>query len=451
MADILIEHGTIITMNPGREIIEDGAVAVVGNSIVDVGPTAELAGRHVAAKVIDAAGGPVLPGFVNAHHHLYSMLHKGAPFHWEKGDLWTFLDVVYRRLLPGITSQQDRYTIMLLPLVEMIKAGFTCTIDLNEWLDVGGAEAALEAFDDAGMRGAVARSLQDHDRWDVGGPVHSDVNIAVAETVDLVKRWKRHERVDAWFYLVTPLQCSDELTAEATQLAEAHQVGVATHLHEVPGEVARWREETGSSPIQYYHEHAIPYLTPRHNAGHCVHLDDRDIEILAETGVKPVHNSVTNATGAGLMPISKLHEAGVPVALGVDDGPTDMFEVMRSALRYQKLAHRDATALSADRVLEMATLGGAKAMLLDDRVGSLEVGKRADLVVLDLRHPRTTPVSPPIGAFVTYCATPENVDTVVIDGAVVMEGRKLTTVDEDAVVARAQEIMDRLGTTAGWA
>jgi cytosine/adenosine deaminase-related metal-dependent hydrolase len=164
MTDLVIDNATLVTMNDARDVIEDGALAIDGGRIVALGSSADVRREHSAATTIDAGGNPVLPGFVNAHFHSYSVLHRGAAYLWED-DLTGFLDIVYRRLLPAVSDPEDRYAVMLLPLVEMIKAGITCTLDLNEWLDVGGVEASLRAFEDAGMRGVVARSLMDGDPW----------------------------------------------------------------------------------------------------------------------------------------------------------------------------------------------------------------------------------------------------------------------------------------------
>jgi 5-methylthioadenosine/S-adenosylhomocysteine deaminase len=268
---------------------------------------------------------------------------------------------------------------------------------------------------------------------------------ALRETAELIRAWKPHARVDVWPYPVVSQQCSDELMADCARLAEQLDVGVATHLHETEEEVERWRAETGRSPIAHYHDRGNPLLGPRTNAGHLVHVDARDVEIVAETGLVPVHNPMTNGgLGAGLAPIPAMLAAGIPVALGIDDGPADMFEAMKTALLFQKVAAQDSQVMRADAALTMATRNGARALLLEDAIGSLEVGKRGDVVVLDLAKPHTTPVSPPLPAFLTYCATPENVDTVVIDGRVVMRGRELTLLDEREVVAKAQAVMDRI-------
>ncbi|MEA2330908.1 MAG: 5-methylthioadenosine/S-adenosylhomocysteine deaminase [Thermoleophilaceae bacterium] len=450
MAELLIDHATLITMNSSRAVIEDGAVAIDAGRLVAVGPSSEVAATHRAARTIDAGGAPVLPGFVNAHFHLYSVLHKGASFMWDDGDLWSFLRAVYGTLLPAVESWEDRYYVSLLPLVEMVKAGFTCTIDLNEWPDVDGVDATIKAFEDSGMRGAVARSLMDSDPWDTGATVQPDIGRALKETVELIEGRRADDRVGVWFYPVAPHQCSDELMAEVTRLAQAKDVGVATHLHETTAQVDRWKAETGRSPIADYQARGVPLLTPRLNAGHCVHVDERDIELLAAAGAHPVHNPMTNGgLGSGLAPVPDMLRAGLRVALGVDDGATDMFDVMRTALLLQKTAHRDATVLKADAVLEMATLHGAEAMLLGDDVGSLEPGKRADLIVLDVKQPNTSPLSGPITTFLTYCATGANVDTVLIDGRIVMEKRRIQTVDEAEVMAKVQEIMDRIPDSPG--
>ena len=232
--------------------------------------------------------------------------------------------------------------------------------------------------------------------------------------------------------------------ADCARLAEQLGVGVATHLHETELEVTRWVGETGRSPIAWYREQGNPIVGPRTNAGHLVHVDARDVEIVAETGLMPVHNPLTNGgLGAGLAPIPAMLAVGIPVALGIDDGPADMFEAMKTALLFQKVAARDSQVMAADAALTMATRNGARALLQDD-LGELRVGAKADVVVLDLAKPHTTPVSPPLPTFLTYCATPESVDTVVIDGQVVMRGRELAQLDEREVVANAQAVMDRI-------
>jgi len=443
MADILIEHGTIITMNKNREIIEDGAVAIQAKRIVAVGKTDAIRKQYRFESRIDAKRNPVLPGLVNTHTHFFQTLYKSLS---DDLALVEWLPNIYK--LSVNIRPDDCYYAALIGCIELIRTGCTCVLDENYPYAGKTSESVLKAFDKIGIRGTVARGLFDRDLWNLGTPFVEDTDKQVNDTVALIEKWRRNDRVRVWFSPNWASYCSDELVAKASEAAEQQRVGVSMHLHEAEEEVQRWKKLTGYSPIQYYHSKGVKLLNPNLIAVHCVWLDDIDIRILKETGANVSHNPVSNMyLASGISPIPKMLKAGIPIGLGTDGAASnncqDMIEVMKTTALLHKVATLDPLSIGAEKVLEMATIDGAKAMGLENEIGSIEPGKRADLVVFDLKHANTTPINRPHSQIV-YCSKSHNVDTVIIDGKIVMKKGRITTLDEEKIVKKTQEVADDL-------
>jgi 5-methylthioadenosine/S-adenosylhomocysteine deaminase len=433
-------------MNDEKEIIEDGFVAIDGAKIIDLGKQSDLGQNYKPKKVMDAKGNPVLPGFVNAHHHFFSTFFRGSPYMHGEGTLDDFLRNIYSMGLTN-ASQEECYLAVLLGSIEMVRSGITCAIDNNGWISHESVVGALDAFQDLGFRGTATRLITDRDLMDTGLPLSEDPHRAEEKTIDLIEKWKDNELQRVWFHPTYYPHCSDELFARLTRAAQEHDAGLAIHFHEEQINVSDWVEKTGLSPIQYYQNMGIDILNERTIAAHCVWVDDVDIEILSKTSTGVSHNAVCNLYSAGIAPVPKMLAAGVTVGLGTDDAFGDMFELMKTTAMIHKLPSGDTNAISPEKILEMATIDGAAVMGLDDIIGSIEVGKRADLVILDLKHANTIPVTDPLSYLIVYCGKPHNVDTVLINGVPVLLEGKIMTVDEAEAIEKTQKAMDRINLT----
>ncbi len=442
MADTLVEHATIITMNKNREIIEDGAVAIEGEDILAVGKTDAIKKKYKFERIIDAKKNPVLPGFVNTHTHLFQTLYKSL---LDDLALLDWLPNIYK--LSANIRMEDCYYAALIGCIELIKTGCTCILDENYPYARETTDGVLKAFDEVGIRGTVARGHFDRDLWKLGTPFIEETDKQVKDTTSLIKKWEGNERVRVWFSPNWAPYCSDELIAKVCDMAEKYHVGVSMHLHEVKSEVQRWKGITGYSPIQYYYNKGINILNSNLIAIHCVWVDNKDIEILKETGANVSHNPVSNMyLGSGVSPVPEMIAAGIPVGLGTDGAASnncqDMIEVIKTTALLHKVVSLNPTAITAEKVLEMATIDGAEALGLEDEIGSIEPDKKADLVLFDLRHANTTPINRPHSQIV-YCSKSHNVDTVIIDGKIVLEN-KITTINEEKIVERVQKVADDL-------
>lgn len=440
MSNILIDHATLITMNSERQIIEDGAVAVQGTRIASVGSSHDIKNKQKFDKVIDAKHNPVLPGFVNTHNHFFQVLYKSL---LDDLALLDWLPIIYK--LSRNIRTEDCYYGALTGCIELIRTGCTCVLDENYPYAGETSKGVLKALMEVGMRGTVARGLFDRDLWKLGTPFIEDTDKQVNETVGLIQEWKDKDRVRVWFSPNWASYCSDELVEKASEMAERYHVGVSMHLHEVSEEVRRWKEMTGLSPIQYYHSKASKLLSSNLVAVHCVWLDDEDIRILNKAGAKVSHNPISNMyTAAGVSPVPRMLKAGLTVGLGTDGAASnncqDLIEVMKATALLHKVSTLEPTIMTAEKVLEMATIDGAKALGLEREIGSIEVGKKADLVLFDFKQANTTPINRPHSQIV-YCSKSHNVQTVIIDGKIVMENRKMKTVDEIKVIKRTNETM----------
>ncbi|MEM2991460.1 MAG: amidohydrolase [Halobacteria archaeon] len=428
-----------------RRVVKGGAIAIDGGKIIDIGATDKIAKKYSGNKTIDAKGFAILPGLINTHTHLHQTLLKSL------GDDYTLLGWLSEMMFP-LTKDlkpKEAYYAALVGCIELIRSGCTCTADNHQnWKT---HESCLEAMLDVGIRGIEARGHYVIDRWKaLPRELIEDVEESIKRNEELIRKWhgEGNGRLRVWLGMQWPPACSDELFEKAYELSKKYSVGIMMHLHEVKEEVVRWKEETGYTPIQYYFHKGLRILNPNLLAVHCVWLDDEDIRILANRDVKVSHNALSNMyLASGIAPVPKLIKAGVTVSLGVDGAASnnnqDMFELMKTTALLHKVASCDPLAITAEKVLEMATINGAKALGLESEIGSIEVGKKADIILIDLKEANMAPLNRLVSQLV-YCGKSYNVHTVIIDGKVVMENRKIKTVDEGEVIEKAQKVTDEL-------
>jgi len=443
---MIIQGGTVITVDPRRRIIKDGAVAVKDNLIKAVGKRTDITKKFSADETVDAAGKIILPGIVNAHTHLFQNLLKGL------GDdlplvAWYKKSVASNapRLRP-----EDCHAAAQLGCAEAIKSGVTC---VNDFMYAHPrpklSDAVIKAFKKTGVRGVLSRGIVTAGR-ETGVPesLIQDLGVAIKDCERLIKEYHGSEggRITVTVAPGSAWYTTRETFPEAKKLASKHKVWLSSHSSESPDVLRMVREKYGMREVEF--EESIGFLGPNLQLVHAVWLTDEDIALLRKRGTQVVHCPVANMyLGDGIAPVVKLLKAGVTVSLGTDGAASnnnqDMISLLKHAALLQKVNALDPTAITAEQVLEMATIGGAKSVGLGKEIGSIEPGKKADLVILDFDKPNTQPAHNPVSCLV-YCATQENVDTVVVDGKVVMEGRKIKTFDEKEAMAAAQAARDRL-------
>jgi len=419
-------------MNAQRQIYSDGALAVEGGNIVAVGPSDEIMRTHSAAHVIDGRGMLAVPGLIDGHNHPNQYLSNGI------GDDVDILTWLYKRIYPyeSVLTPEDAYISAMGAYVESIKNGATC------FNDPGGLhpDAMAQAAVDVGIRGIMNRSTRDifEDAYPVPDNIKEDTETNLHEAETFVKRWNgaADGRLRAWFSLRYVFNVSDELACGAKALADRHGVGLHAHAAAIKGENEAMYEITGKRSLERYYD--LGLFGPNLYLVHMGFPDDREVELLKRHDCKVAHCPSASMLGAyGVIynrQIPRMINAGITVALGTDSasagGYLDMVRVMYLGACVHKDAYADATLMGAYKALEMATIDGARACLWEDEIGSLEAGKRADITLVDMSgiewHPGRHPVTN-----LVYSATGRSVDTVIIDGHIVMRKRVLLTVDEE--------------------
>ncbi len=430
--DLLIKNGIVLTMDDEDRRFDRGAVAVSGNAVVAVGPEEDVAAngaeKVIDARIIDAGGGIIMPGLVNTHTHAAMTLFRGL------ADDLPLMEWLQDHIFPAEARlDADKvYAGSTLACAEMILSGTTCFCDM--YLFEG---AAARAAKDAGVRAVVGEVL-----YDFPSPHYGSIEKGFEYTEALIEKWRGDPLVTIAVEPHSPYLCAPDLLKRAEAISKTHDIPLVIHVSETEGEVAQMQERYGKTPVGHLAD--LGLLSPRLLACHCVALTTDDIALLRDHGVTVAHNPESNMKlASGVAPIPRLLEAGVPVALGTDgcssNNNLDMFGEMDTAAKLHKVHTLDPTALPADTVLRMATIDGARALGLGDITGSLEPGKRADIIVIDTDKPHLTPMYHPESHLV-YAVRGSDVAHTVIDGQVVMADRRLTTIDRDALWSRIAEI-----------
>jgi 5-methylthioadenosine/S-adenosylhomocysteine deaminase len=431
---ILVEHGTIITVDAERRLLTDGSILVDDGEILQVGPARDVRPPRVPDRVIDARQLVVAPGFVDTHVHLSEHLNRGLLLD----------DIPVDRYLPdwliplyAVMTAEDEEHAALLAGIEMIRTGTTTFCEAGTLFDTGAVAAAVERL---GMRAVLGRWT-----WDLeSGPdrMRQSTEEALAANEAMLERLNgRGGLVRAWPLLLGFGTCSEALIRGAKALADRHGVGWGMmHLASHPSRRTRDR-----MPLATLDDWGV--LGPSTKLSHMVYLDDADIALLARRGVKISHCPTAGLKHTkGLAAHARVPEmiaGGVCVSLGGDSGNGsnhfDMLRMMYLVANIYKDARLDVTVMPPETVLEMATIHGAASLLMEREIGSIERGKRADLVFYDRDAPEWRPLLNPLNNLV-YAATGSSVRSVMIDGRLVLDEGRLTTVDERAVYARVEEL-----------
>jgi 5-methylthioadenosine/S-adenosylhomocysteine deaminase len=438
---LLIKNTTIVTMNKDRQVlhgdilIENDRILAIGNSV----DTADI--------VIDGSGKAAIPGLIQSHVHLCQTLFRRQCddlelLEWLKQYIWP---------LEGSHDTESIYYSVLLSCGELFKSGTTAIIDMET---VRHTDAALEGIAQAGIRAISGKCMMDY-----GDGVHpglmDDTEQSIRESVDLLEKW--HGKCNGLIqYAFNPrfvVSCSEQLLKEVGKLAQKYGVKVHTHASENQGEIEVVENERGMRNVVYLH--SLGLTGSNLILAHCIWLNEEEVSLLGETGTRVVHCPSSNLKlASGIAKIPDLIERGVHVSLAADSAACnnnlDQFLEMRLAALIHKPFYGP-TAMPAEKVFELATIGGAMAMGMQDQIGSLEIGKKADLVLVDLNGLHAQPVlsDQSIYSQIVYQLKSSDVLYTIIDGRIVMENRQLTTIDEEEVKRGCNNAIVRVARRAG--
>ncbi len=431
--DLIVAGGTVVTMDSAKRVIEDGAVAVRGDEIIAIGKRDEIAARYDATRTIDAHGRIVMPGLINSHAHAAMSLFRGIADDLSLDD-WLrkyIFPAEARNVTPDFVAWGTR-----LGILEMLRGGITEYADMYYFED-----DVARVTKEAGMRGVLGETI-----IDFPAPDNKTLDAAFTYTQKYLDHWKGDALIVAAVAPHSIYTCSEKTLQDSAALARKNGAPILIHIAEAPFELEQSRAKHGLTPVEYLGK--IGLLGPDVLGAHCIWTNAADIATLAHYGVGCSHNPSSNMkTAAGVMPVIEMREAGVAVGLATDGAASnnnqDLFEEMDLAAKLQKISHMDPRALPAQQVVEMATIDGARALHLEKQIGSLEAGKRADLIIVDVSAPHATPMYS-VYSEIVFALKATDVRTVVIGGRVVMDERKMLTLNEDEILQKAKEYQKKI-------
>ena len=435
MTELVIEGGYVIPVIPRKTIIRDGAVVIEGDRIAFVGKRDEARRRFPSAEVIKAHRHVIIPGLINAHDHLFQSILRNIGIDME---LVSWLRTSIHPTLASFTDE-DFYVAAKWGLVENIKSGVTTIIE-NHY-GPRGYDAVAKALMESGLRTVLARGIYELNV--LLEELKEDPDEALKHTESLVKKYHRGNggKMMVAVAPMHPYNASKELLLKAKELSDKYGIIYHTHTGESKKDQELVKQLHGKTDVTLLYELGV--LGPRYHAVHAVNVSPEEVKYLAKTGSHVIHNPESNMyLGSGVAPVPDYLKEGVNVALGTDGPGSNNNQDMVEAIRFAVLLHRAArthpSIITAWDALEMATINGARALGLEEQLGSLEVGKKADITVVRLDGPHIAPVHDPLGSIV-YCANASDVDTVIVDGKVVMLERKVLTLNEEEVAREAEE------------
>lgn len=430
----LITRGTILTVNSQDEMLINGAILIEDGKIADIGPAAELEAKYAGVTLLDAQGQVVMPGLVNLH--LHSGLIRGTAedlpvFEW----LSRYVDPKHRAL-----QAEEAYAAARLSYAEGIKSGTTTVLDMYRYV-----HRCADAAEEMGIRATFAPYVADRPEFNYFETLENNVRL-IEE-----RNGSAGGRVHIWVGLEHLSYCTEEAYFEAARIAEKYNTGIHTHGEESLEMSKTVFEKHGRWPVELFYDRGI--LGPRTVLAHCVWMQDSELELMAKVGAAVAHCPVSNLKlASGIAPITDMLDHGIVVGIGTDgvkeNNNLDMMEEMKYVPLLQKVRKYDARVMKAEKVIRMATIDGAKALGLDQQIGSLEIGKQADLITVDFRKLHLTPVLHEtynnIVSNLVYSAQGSDVTNVMVNGVMLMENRKLTTVDEEEVRLQGQAAAESL-------
>ncbi|MFI5168699.1 MAG: amidohydrolase family protein [Thermoanaerobaculales bacterium] len=431
--ELIIKGGTVLTMTPDSEPLPDGAVAVRGGEIVAVGPASDVLAHAGSARVLDAGGGLILPGFVNTHTHLAMVLLRGL------ADDLPLKEWLEQHIWPAERALMNAETVALgsrLAAAECLKAGVTTVCDMYFH-----AERIIGVVKEVGLRAVVPESL-----FDFATPSCPSPEYALARQRELLERYRDDPLVVPAVAPHSPYTVSAENLVKEAELAEEFGAPLIIHVAETRWEAETIQSSKGVTPVAYLADLGI--LGERTVAAHCVHVTEPDLDLLAEFEVGVASNPASNLKlGSGVAPLPQMLARGIKVSFGTDGAAcNNTLDLLRdaqlAALLYKGLGGNP-TVMPARTLAELLTIGGARVLGLEHRIGTLEVGKRADVICLAADEPHAVPL---FDAFshLAYAARAADVRHVVVDGNVVVTDHHLVRVDETALLAEVRDAAARV-------
>ncbi|WP_319550043.1 amidohydrolase [Desulfogranum marinum] len=426
--DLILSGRYLLTLDKKDTIVGQGALAINDGVIVARGKTEEIGATYRARQIIAEEHGLIMPGLVNTHTHAAMSCFRGL------ADDLPLMQWLQEYIFPveATLSGDMVYSATLLSLCEMIKSGTTSFCDMYLF-----AADVCRAVEQSGMRAWLGEVL-----YDFPSPNYGELANGFAYTQELLAQYRNHDLIRITIDPHAVYTCSPELLVRLGNMARDNDLLYHVHLAENSDEVNTCKERYGCSPVQ--HLEKLGLLDEHVVAAHCVMVTDDEIELMAERGVKVAHCPESNLKlASGVAPVPKLIDQGVTVGIGTDgaasNNDVDMFGEMNTAAKVHKVTSMDPTTMDAVSTLRAGTMGGAAVLGADKVIGSLEVGKKADCIVIDLDQPHLTPLYNPVSHLV-YAARGGDVIHSVINGRVVMEDRQLLTLDENAIIRKIQEM-----------
>lgn len=428
LVSILVKNALILTADAGDTIVKNGGIFIEGKTITDVGPSKKLEKEHQGDIVIDAAGKIAMPGMVSCHTHMYGIITHGMPlqaFHGVKRSFISSLEEVWWPYVEDQLTQKEIYAASLGCSMMLAKNGVTCISDILEAPNTlpGALEKEAEAIKKVGLRGIL--SVEASERIS-----EENAKLATKENVDFIRKWNRKDAlVKGKLCTHTTFSCSERFLREVRALADENEGGIQIHLEESPDETMFSKNKFKKLPVRFYDE--IGFLGPDVLAAQCCYTKDEEIDILKKRGVKISHQPMSNSGLGSIAPVPKFLAADLTVGLGAEHY-LDLFESMRFAFLLHKACLHNQLAMKAENVFKMATINGGRAVGYEKSIGSIEPNKKADIIIISMEP--LAPLRPEnvIGQLVEK-ANGKCVDSVIIDGKLIMENRKMLTVREDEI------------------
>jgi len=453
---LLIREGVLILEHDGGWITQPSDIRVRAGEIVQIAAAGSLS-SETDENLLDARGNIVMPGLVNAHVHSYSNLYR-VPVADSPLEMWA----VRAMMAQGSATKEAYYVAALLASVQLLHAGVTTVLD-HVTPRSRALDSVARAYQEVGLRAVIAPEISDLKYYDTlprrssGEPLPEKMEwetppLGAEELLELCRefaeRWSSESQISVMLGPSAPQRCSDELLEGTRELAERLDVGVHMHLLETRVQRQLANERYAGSIVRYLDN--LGLVTERTSFAHAIWLNDEEVEIVAKRGASVVHNPASNLLlGSGIIPFGRYRTAGVTLGLGTDgpncSGTQNMFESMKLAVMLQRVTEPEPSLwLSPAEALRMATVGSSAAAGLGDTVGTIELGRRADLVLLDLSRPALVPLYDPVAQLV-LSEQGQSVATVIVDGEIVLQDGRCSRIDEAAVLAVAQEHAAEIG------
>ena len=432
---LLVKGGVAVTMDEKRRVIQDAGVAVVDGKIAAVGPSDDVSKGFNPDEVIEAGGCIVMPGLICSHTHLYGIALRGSSLKIKPpSDFVQILQRVWWPVDEALTND-DAYATTLAAGVESLTNGTTCFADTYSAPNAieGSLDQIAKASNEVGIRGVISFEATERRGEDEG-------TRGLKENLRFIAK-KDKGRALGMISLHAPFTVSDELVSRGVEASKRHRVPLTIHVSEGPNDGYHNMERYGKRSVERLSESGL--LNPRSVLAHCVHLDEREIDLIAKSSSSVAHNPMSNMLNAvGVASLLEMLDRGVNVGLGNDGYIFDMFENMRAGFLLQRVARRDPNRPSPQEVVEMCTVNAAKAYGLSS-LGSVEAGKRADIIVVRPTF-TATPYSGSIYGYIVNSTRGPDVRDVIVDGEVTMRNRRVLTVDVKKAEAKVLKVMDRL-------